>query len=201
MAGLLRHAFAGRITMPMSQPSPQTRPQDLQLSDLSISLEPGDAAHPLIPMMRSLRLRLSPDGLRTLAGELIAEADRRAPLTLRLQVIQVGPGGVGLRLRVEKSIFGSDLATRLVLSAPDGQALRVELTDANIPAWVPLDALLEEAAKRGGGALRRDPANRSALLIDPAALLTRLGLPARFGPGQWDVATSDAGIDLVFREA
>ena len=59
--------------------------------------------------------------------------------------------------------------------------------------------LLEEAVKRSNGAVRRDPANRSALLLDPATLLARAGVPARFAPGRWDVATNAAGIDLTFR--
>jgi hypothetical protein len=73
------------------------------------------------------------------------------------------------------------------------------LTNSNVPAWVPLEMLLEEAVKRSGGTVRRDPTNRSALLCDPATLLAMVGVPARFAPGRWDVATSAAGIDLAFR--
>ena len=54
-------------------------------------------------------------------------------------------------------------------------------------------------AKRGGGGIRRDPDHRRALLLDPAALLARGGMPGRFAPGRWDVATSTDGIDLTFR--
>jgi hypothetical protein len=77
--------------------------------------------------------------------------------------------------------------------------LRVALTDSDLPAWVPLDMFLEEAARRGG-AVRRDPEYRNALLLDPAALLTRFGVPGRFAPGRWDVATSSDGLELAFRE-
>ena len=60
--------------------------------------------------------------------------------------------------------------------------------------------MLDEAVKRGGGAVRRDPANNRALLLDPAALLARLGVPGRFAPGRWDVGASAEGIDLTFHE-
>ena len=69
-----------------------------------------------------------------------------------------------------------------------------------MPAWVPLDMLLDEAAKRGDG-VRRDPGNRSALLLDPAALLAKGGVPGRFAPGHWDVTTSADGLELHLRES
>lgn len=150
------------------------------------------------PVVQGLRAAISADGLHLLTQELIDEAGRRAPVGLALQDVRVGEDGVTLVARVEKSIFRSDLATRLVLSAPGGQALRVELTDLEMPAWVPLDVLLDEAVKRGGGALQRDAGNRRALLLDPAALLARFGVPGRFAPGHWDVQTSGEGIMLAF---
>ena len=74
-----------------------------------------------------------------------------APVGIKLRGLQVGPQGIELSARMTKSIFSSDLSTRLVLSAPGGEELRVELTDTNMPTWVPLDMLLDEAAKRGDG--------------------------------------------------
>ncbi len=183
----------------MSDPAPGKPAADLQLTDFTISLEPGDARHPLRPVVQGVRLRVSAAGLQRLAQALVDEADRRAPVGIALKEIRVGPGGIALVMRMEKSIFRSDLSTRLVLSAPGGQALRIALTETEMPAWVPLDVLLDEAAKRGGG-VRRDPDNRRALLLDPAALLARLGVPGRFAPGVWTVETSDAGLDLAFRE-
>jgi hypothetical protein len=172
----------------------------MQLTDLDVSLERGDPRHPLRPVVQGLRLRISQQGLTELAQGLVDEADRRAPVGLRLLGTRVSPNGIDLFLRVEKGIFGSDLSTRLGLSAPDGQELRVELTDTDMPGWIPLDMFLDEAVKRGGGAVRRDPGHRRALLLDPAALLARGGLPGRFAAGTWNVTTDVNGLDLTFRE-
>lgn len=185
----------------MTDSAPGRLPGHMQLTDFDISLEPGDIRHPLRPVVQGLRLRISPRGLQILVQGLVDEADRRAPVGLALNDVRVGPQGIDLYLKVSKSIFNSDISTRLALSAPGGQALRVALTASDLPAWVPLDMLLEEAAKRGGAAVRRDPEYRNALLLDPAALLTRFGVPGRFAPGHWDVATSDDGLELTFHES
>lgn len=174
-------------------------PGHLQLTDFDVSLEPG-GSHALRPLVHGLRLRISERGVQQLAQGLADEADRRAPLGVRLKDAHVGPAGIDLDLRMEKGIFGGDLAARLALSAPGGDLLRLELTDLGMPAWVPLDMLLDQAVARSGGAVRRDPAHRRALLLDPAALMTRAGVPGRFAPGRWDVATSTEGIELTFRE-
>jgi hypothetical protein len=70
----------------------------------------------------------------------------------------------------------------------------------DLPVWVPLEMILKAAVQYGGGAVTRDPGNSRALLLDPAALLTRFGVPGRFAPGRWGVATSTDGIELSFRE-
>jgi hypothetical protein len=173
----------------------------LRLTDFDISLEPGTTQHPIRPVVQGLRLGVSARGLRALMQTLVDEADRRAPVGIKLKGVHVGPQGIELLARMTKSFFSSDLSTRLVLSAPGGNELRVELADTNMPAWVPLDMLLDEAARRGGDGVRRDPENRSALLLDPAALLARAGVPGRFAPGRWDVATSGDGLVLTFRES
>jgi len=185
----------------MGDPAPGMLPGHMQLTDFDISLERGDARYPLRPVVQGLRLRVSDRGLHALAQALVDEADRRAPIGIKLKGVRVGPQGIELAARMTKSIFSSDLATRLVLSAPGGNELRVELTDTDVPAWVPLEMLLDEAAKRGGDGVRRDPGNRNALLLDPAALLARAGVPGRFAPGRWDVTTSDDGLVLTFRES
>ena len=185
----------------MGDPAPGTLPGHMQLTDFDISLERGDARYPLRPVVQGLRLRISERGLQALTQALVDEADRRAPVGIRLKGVWVGPRGIELSARMTKSIFSSDLATRLVLSAPGGNELRVELTDTDVPAWVPLDMLLDEASKRGGDGVRRDPGNRNALLLDPAALLARGGVPGRFAPGHWDVTTSADGLVLTFRES
>ena len=184
----------------MGDSFPGSLPGHLQLTDFDISLERGTAQHPIRPVVQGLRLRASSRGLQALMQTLVDEADRRAPVGITLKGVHVGPQGIELYARMTKSIFSSDLATRLVLSAPGGNELRVELTDTDVPAWVPLDMLLDEAAKRGGGGVRRDPGNRRALLLDPAALLARAGVPGRFAPGHWNVTTSGDGLDLTFRE-
>jgi hypothetical protein len=174
-------------------------PGHIQLTDFDVSLEPG-GPHSLRPVVQGLCLRISERGVQQLAQGLADEADRRAPLGVRLKDAHVGPTGIDLYLRMEKGIFGGDLSARLALSAPGGELLRVELTDLGMPAWVPLDMLLDQAVARGGGAVQRDPGNRRALFLDPEALLVRAGVPGRFASGRWDVATSDEGIELTFRE-
>jgi hypothetical protein len=176
-----------------------TLPGHLQLTDFDVSFEPG-GPHSLRPVVQGLCLRISARGVQQLAQGLADEADRRAPVDIRLKDAHVGPAGVDLDMRMQKGIFGGDLAARLALSAPGGEELRVELTDLGMPSWVPLDMLLEQAVARGGGAVRRDPGNARALLLDPAALLIRAGVPGRFAPGRWEVATSADGIELTFRE-
>ena len=185
----------------MAEPVPGMLPGHLQLTDFDISLEPGNARHPIRPVVQGLRLRVSQRGLQALTQSLVDEADRRAPVGIQLKGVRVGPPGIELFLRMAKSIFSSDISTRLSLSAPGGAELRVELTDTDMPAWVPLDMLLDEAVKRGGEGVRRDPGNRNALLLDPAALLARAGVPGRFAPGQWNVTTSVDGLELTFRES
>ena len=184
----------------MTDAFPGRLPGHMQLTDFDIFLEPGDIRHPLRPVVQGLRLRVSTRGLQILVQGLVDEADKRAPVGITLKDVRVGPQGIDLYLKMSKSIFNSDLSTRLTLSAPGGQELRVALTDSDMPSWVPLDMLLDEAARRGGGAVRRDPEFRNALLLDPAALLTRFGVPGRFAPGAWDVATGNDGLDLAFRE-
>jgi hypothetical protein len=185
----------------MSDPAPGTIPGHLQITDFDVSLEPGDATHLYRPLVQGLRLRISASGLRELAQALIAEADRRAPVGIRLEDVHVGPDGITLAMRMAKGIFQGDLATRLVLSAPGGEVLRIELADTRVPAWVPLDMVLDQATARGGNAVRRDPNNGRALLLDPAALLARAGVPGRFAPGRWDVSTRNDGVELSFRES
>lgn len=174
-------------------------PRHVQITDFGLALESGSGGR-LQPVVQGLRVHVTPEGLQALMRGLIDEADRRGPVDLRLEDVRVGPDGIDLTLRVEKSFFRSDLAIRLVLTAPGGDVLRVELIEVDVPSWMPLDLLFEEAVKRGGDAVRRDPGNRRALLLDPAALLTRFGVPGRFAPGQWDVATDSDGISLAFRE-
>jgi hypothetical protein len=185
----------------MGDSAPGNLPGHMQLTDFDISLERGDAKNPLRPVVQGLRLRVSSRGSQALVQALADEADRRAPVGIKLKDVRVGPQGIDLSARMTKSIFSSDLSTRLVLSAPGGNDLRVELTDTNMPAWVPLDMLLDEAARRGGNGVRRDPGNKNALLIDPAALLARAGVPGRFAPGRWEVTTSVDGLVLTFRES
>jgi hypothetical protein len=185
----------------MDDPAPGKLPGHMQLTEFDISLERGDARYPLRPVVQGMRLSVSERGLQALAQALVDEADRRAPVGIRLKDVRVGPQGIELSARMTKAIFSSDLATRLVLSAPGGNELRVELTDTEMPSWVPLEMLLDEAARRGDNGVRRDPGNRSALLIDPAALLARGGVPGRFAPGRWDVTTSADGLELTFRES
>jgi hypothetical protein len=185
----------------MGDPVPGILPGHMQLTDFDISLEPGTAKHPIRPVVQGLRVRVSARGLEALVQTLVDEADRRAPVGVQLKGLRVSPQGIELFMRMAKSIFSSDLSTRLILSAPGGNELRVELTDTDMPAWVPLDMLLDEAVKRGGDGVRRDPGHRSALLLDPAALLARAGVPGRFAPGQWTVTTSTDGLDLTFRES
>lgn len=184
----------------MTDPITGRIPGHMHLTDFDIVLEPGDIRHPLRPVVQGLRLRVSNRGLQILVQGLVDEADRRAPVGITLKDVRVGPHGIDLYLKMSKSIFNSDLSTRLTLSAPGGQELRVALTDADMPAWVPLDMLLEQASQRGGAAVRRDPDVRNALLLDPAALLTRFGVPGRFAPGRWEVSTSSDGLELAFRE-
>ncbi len=185
----------------MGDPAAGMLPGHMQLTELDISLERGDARYPIRPVVQGLRLRISDRGLQALAQALVDEANRRAPVGIKLKGARVGPQGIELTMRMTKSIFSSDISTRLVLSAPGGNELRVELANTDMPAWIPLDMLLNEAAKRGGGALRRDPGNRNALLLDPAASLARAGVPGRFATGRWDVATSADGLELNFRES
>ena len=185
----------------MGDSIPGSLPGHMRLTDFDISLEPGTAQQPIRPVVQGLRLRVSARGLQAVMQTLVDEADRRAPVGIKLKGVQVGPQGIELFARMTKSIFSSDLSTRLVLSAPGGKELRMELTDTNMPSWIPLDTLLDEAARRGGDGVRRDPGSRSALLLDPAALLARSGVPGRFTPGRWDVTTSADGLDLRFRES
>lgn len=183
----------------MSASVPGTLSTHLQLTDFDLALERGSNGR-LQPVVQGLRVHVTPEGLQVLTRGLIDEADRRGPVDLRLEDVRVGPAGIDLTLRVEKSFFRSELAIRLVLTAPGGQVLRLELIEVDVPGWMPLDLLFEEAVKRGGDAVRRDPANRRALLLDPAALLTRFGVPGRFAPGRWDIQTGDDGVTLAFRE-
>ncbi|MFT4039812.1 MAG: hypothetical protein QM692_16665 [Thermomicrobiales bacterium] len=175
-------------------------PPHLQISDFGLSLEVGPAGTPQ-PVVQTLQARLSPAGLHFLAEGGIAEAGRRAPVGMQLQSIAVNDAGIDVKVRISKSIIKGELGTRLALSAPGGQLLRVELTNVEMPAWVPLDLVLEAAVKRSNGLVQRDPANSRALLLNPATLLSSFGVPARFAPGKWAVATSTDGIDLGFQEA
>lgn len=183
----------------MTEPAAPHLPRHIELTDFAMSLATGPEGR-LQPVVQGLRAFLTADGLQALAGELVREADRRAPVGLTLKEILVGQGGVYLALRLQKSILRGELATRLELSAPGGEVLRLEFAEVDMPAWVPLDLLLDEAVKRGGRAVQRDPGNRRALLLDPAALLTRFGVPGRFAPGTWQVSTGDDGLALTFRE-
>jgi hypothetical protein len=181
----------------LSDSARDIRVPQIRLSNFDLSLQRGTAGR-MEPVVQGLRVQITAAGLQALAEGLVDALGRRVPVGFTIKDIRVGPDGVGIVLRVERGIVRGDLATRLVLSAPGEDLLRVELADVDVPVWVPLDVLLDEAVKRSGGAVRRDPANRRALLLDPAALLAQFGVPGRFAAGRWDVATSDAGIDLSF---
>lgn len=174
-------------------------PPQLQISDFGLSLEPGAGGKPQ-PVVQSLQARLSAAGLQVLTEGAIEEAAKRAPVGMQLQSVSVSDAGVDVKVRISKSIIKGELGTRLVLSAPGGQLLRAEMTNVEMPAWAPLDLLLEAAVKRSGGLVQRDPQNSRAVLLNPAALLSSFGVPGRFAPGRWAVVTSADGIDLGFQE-
>jgi hypothetical protein len=48
--------------------------------------------------------------------------------------------------------------------------------------------------------IRPDPQNNQAVLVNPAEVLARQGVPARLAPGAWDVAVTPAALDLSYRE-
>ena len=63
-------------------------PGHMQLTDFDISLERGDARYPMRPVVQGLRLRVSDRGLQALAQVLVDEADRRAPVGIKLKAFR-----------------------------------------------------------------------------------------------------------------
>src|SRR5262245_58204547 len=106
----------------MTDAAPGKIPGHIQLTDFDVSFDRGDARQPLRPVVQGLRARVSAKGLDVLAQGLVDEADRRAPVGLKLNGLRAGSEGLDLFLRVEKGIFGSDFSTRIALSSPDGES-------------------------------------------------------------------------------
>ena len=84
----------------MGDPALGKLPRHIQLTDFDISLERGDARYPMRPVVQGLRLRVSDRGLHALAHVLVDEADRRAPIGIKLKGVRVGPQGIELAARI-----------------------------------------------------------------------------------------------------
>ena len=76
----------------MNDTAPGKIPGHIQLTDFDVSFERGDGRHPLQTGRAGLRARVSAKGLDVLAQGLIDEADRRAPVGLKLNGVRVESG-------------------------------------------------------------------------------------------------------------
>lgn len=174
---------------------------DLHISDLAVTLEPGPPEAPLQPLVHRLGLQLSDVGFAKVIGALVAIADQRAPVDITLASCRLVPDGAELSARAGKGILRATLTTTIATSVVGGKEIRCELTDLQVPAWVPVDRLLERAIGSAGiEGLRLDPDNPRAILVDPAVILASQGLPAHLAPGAWSLDITSAVLNLGFAE-
>jgi hypothetical protein len=176
------------------------REQDIQLSDVALSLEPGNDVAPLQPVVHGLRLRLTQDAVRKIAEQAVIMASARAPVQVELSNCQLVDGGVSLTARAGKGFMGADVTARVAVAAGGGNEVRVSLAGVDAPRWLPLNSLVEkviaQTVKMPG--VRPDGTGQG-VLINPAEILTQQGIPVRFVPGSWDVSISPAAVDLGYQ--
>jgi hypothetical protein len=174
--------------------------RDIQLSDVALTLEPGNDVVPLQPVVHGLQLRLTQDGVRKIAEQAVIMASAKAPVDVQLSNCQLVDGGVSLTARAGKGFMGADVTARVAVSAGGGDELRVALAGVDAPRWLPLNSLVEKVIAR---AVRmpgiRPDGSGQGVLINPAEMLVQRGIPARFAPGSWDVAISPSSVDLGYR--
>jgi len=171
---------------------------DLQISDLALSLEPGTSV-PLQPLVHRLRLQMSDAGFVKLLRAVTTLADARAPVDIELTSCRLVEGGAEVSARAGKGLLKAALSATIAATVLAGREIRCELTNLAVPAWVPVDRFLQQAIARANIAgLRLDPDNPRAVLLDPAALLEREGLPARLAPGAWTLAIAPMQLDLAY---
>lgn len=175
--------------------------RDIQLSDVTISLEPGSDAVPFQPLVHGLRLRLTPAALTKLAEEAIKLASAKAPVEVSLTGCRLVDGGIELSARAGMGFMGADVTARLAINAA-GDTVRVALANLDAPRWLPTGSMIEMALAKAVQiqGICPDPHDNQAVLVNPAEVLARQGIPARLAPGAWDVAVTPAALDLGYRE-
>ncbi|MGH2561621.1 MAG: hypothetical protein ACRDJH_21345 [Thermomicrobiales bacterium] len=175
--------------------------RDVRLSDVAITLEPGDEAAPLQPLIHGLTLRLSSTALTKLAAQAVKLASARAPVEVHLTGCRLVDGGVEVSARAGKGFMGADVTAQLAITAA-GDTVRVALANLDAPRWLPTASMIEMALGKASqiSGIRPDPQNNQAVLVNPAEILVRKGLPARLAPGAWEVAIDPAALHLAYRE-
>jgi hypothetical protein len=175
--------------------------RDIQLSDVAITLEPGTDTVPLQPLVHGLTLRLAPDAITKLAEEAVKMASAKAPVDVQLTGCRLIPGAIEVKARAGKGFMGADVTAQLAISAA-GDTVRVALANLNAPRWLPTGSMIEMALGKATqiAGIRPDPQNNQAVLVNPAEVLARQGVPARLAPGAWDVAVTPVALDLSYRE-
>ncbi|MGH2534820.1 MAG: hypothetical protein ACRDJW_21380 [Thermomicrobiales bacterium] len=175
--------------------------RDIYLSDVAITLEPGNGAVPLQPLVHGLRLRLTPVALTKLAEQAVKLASAKAPVEVHLTGCRLVDGGVEVSARAGKGFMGADVKARLAIAAA-GETVRVALSSLDAPRWLPTGSMIELALGKAIQipGIRPDPTNNQAVIVNPAEILARKGLPARLAPGAWEVTIDAAALDLAFRE-
>jgi hypothetical protein len=175
--------------------------RDIHLSDVAITLEPGNDAVPWQPLVHGLRLQLTPTALTKLAEQAVKLASARAPVEVHLTGCRLVDGGIEVSARAGKGFMGADVTARLAVSAA-GDTVRVALANLDAPRWLPTGSMIEMALGKASqiDGIRSDPQHAQAVLVNPAEMLARKGLPARLAPGAWVVAVTPTMLDLAYRE-
>jgi hypothetical protein len=178
-----------------------TNAWDVQLSDVEVTLEPGDSGKiPFNPLVHGLRVTLSGVVIEKLARQAVAFASTKSPVEITLTGCRILDDTIEIATHAGKGFLGADITAHLGLSVQDGKEIRVALLKLDAPKFIPVSPMLDKVMVKAAGVsgVRVDPSSDRAVLVDPAAVLAQNGLPARLAPGVWTTQVANDVVEIAF---
>jgi hypothetical protein len=163
---------------------------DLEITDVSLRLEPAAGRLPFIPLVESATVRISPSAFEKMVRTALTMVADRVPVELSLSSAGLLDGGAEIVARVKRSILKADVTVRLAFVAVAHDTIRVKVAGIDAPAWVPTQFVIEQglAVVSNRPGFSRAEGESSAIDVKPAEVLARRGLPVKLAePGRWSV--------------
>jgi len=177
-------------------------PRDLALTDVAMSLVPGQPGQPPRPVIHAFRLELSAEGFARLTREGIADALGRFHLTAKSIAPRLTESGaeVDVVVRVAPRIEPSGQVAVAFEPAPSGR-LRVRLMELKLPSIPGLAGSADAFFVLAGQQRGVYPAGIRALDLDLGEWLAGLGFPMRLEGGVRAVRSTPAALEIDWGEA